>query len=108
MTDILSMPEGSAVCPFMSGNVAPVQANGNIQQIGGVSFSPIMMQCVREKCQLWLEGEKRCGMMFDPVIITGITAAIYQHMQQFEPLLSGSPATRIAEALEKLIETRKS
>jgi|GEM_PF-6376968 len=107
--DKTKFPHG--ICPFMSGRLAPVSGPGGIVQHGQIVVSSVNLPCLGDKCQLWSVSScsftRLCALPEQIDNVAFRLADIGDSLTHLEPPKRGSgPIMRIADALEKLIETR--
>lgn len=104
--DKARFPHG--ICPFMSGQLAPVAAPAGIVQQGQIAISSVNLPCLGEKCQLWCHGsccfDRLCSIAAQIDNVAFRLSDIGDSLQHLEPPKDGpGPLMRIANALEKLI-----
>jgi len=100
------MSLGDKICPLMSGRLAgSPMANGSVLPVNAI-MQPITLPCVKSNCQLWDDDAQLCSL----VEIDNYSCElgkIYAALQALEPPKSGSPLSRIADALEVLLEKKR-
>jgi len=106
--DLTKFPYG--ICPFMSGQLAPISGSGGIIPPGQqISISSINLPCMGDKCQMW-DGNM-CSLCKTPSLMRGIVEKIENltirlsdigdSLARFDPPSNGpGPLMRIADALE--------
>jgi len=106
--DLTKFPYG--ICPFMSGQLAPISGPGGIIPPGqNIAISSINLPCVGDKCQMWFEGS--CSLRKLVAIAPQLDNIAFHlsniscHMEL--PKNGSSPMMRIADALEALIPKKK-
>jgi len=100
------------ICPFMSGQLAPVAGPGGIVQQGQITVSSVNLPCLGEKCQLWSANScsftRICALAAQIDNVAFRLSDIGDSLTNLEPPKHGpGPIVRIADALEKLIELKE-
>lgn len=105
--NVIKAPGNEKICPFMSGRPIAVAMPNIVQSQGAQAVSTMMVACAKEKCALW-DGQfcslstKRLDTVLGNVAL-GLTN-VADGLEPFDAPLSGSPTTRLVEAIESLIE----
>jgi len=102
------------ICPFMSGQLAPVAPVGAIQPHGGIAVSSISIPCAGPNCQLWSVSDGMCAFKLIARHLSSLESVglgmqdVASSLDVFEPPQNGpGPVMRIADALEKMLELRR-
>jgi hypothetical protein len=86
---------------------------GNVQLPGNQQvMTPVMLPCMKERCQLWDTEEGVCCYQSANWELSQIVANLQplqnlQLLQHLEPPKDGSPLMRIADALETIVKSKK-
>lgn len=95
------------ICPFMSGRPIALAMPKLVEHQNAQAVTAMMVPCAREKCELW-DGQfcslstKRLDTVLGNVAL-GLTD-VSDGLKPFDAPLSGSPATRLVEAIDRLID----
>lgn len=104
---VVNMSADQKICPFMSGQPITIKVAGVVEHQGAQAVSTMMVSCAKEKCALW-DGQfcslstKRLDTVLGNVAL-GLTD-VADGLKPFDAPLTGSPMTRMVEAIDRLIE----
>lgn len=95
------------ICPFMSGRPITIKVAGVVDHPGSQGVSTMMVPCAKEKCALW--GKESCSLGSGRLatvlgnVAVGLTD-VAAGLKPFDAPLSGSPTTRLVDAIDRLID----
>lgn len=105
---VIDTPENEKICPFMSGRPVPVAVPGIVEQPGAQAFTVTKISCSKDKCALWVNDSCSLGQASLTAVVSNVAVGLVEvadGLALFNPPSSGSPTTRLVEAIEGLIET---